>query len=146
MDKNFSGFDGIWSVQTFQHIPDFDKAVSEVHRLLKEGGLFATYSLNIQPHIKYLRRLLGRDYLTRGWVAGAFWLARASREQKQCIETMFSNVASERWSEILYSPELRIIAPGRKGSVFGKLDAMLSNRFGFLGWLARQRSYHCVKL
>lgn len=145
VDENFAGFDGVWTVQTFQHIPDFDKAVSESHRVLKRGGLFVNYSLNVQPPIRWLRRLLGRGYLTKGWVDGAFWLARASGEQKKCIEAVFGRTVSERWSEILYSPEVRIPAPGRQGSVLGKLDALLSNNVGFLGWFARQRSFHCEK-
>jgi ubiquinone/menaquinone biosynthesis C-methylase UbiE len=144
-DESFLGFDGIWTVQTLQHIPDFDKAVSEAHRVLKSGGVFANYSLNVQPPIRWLRRLLGRGYQTKGWVEGSFWLARASDEQKGIIGVTFGSAVSERWSEILYSPELRLAAPGRSGSVFGKLDAMLSNNIGFLGWLARQRSFHCQK-
>jgi ubiquinone/menaquinone biosynthesis C-methylase UbiE len=145
VDENFAGFDGVWTVQTFQHIPDFDKAVAESHRVLKRGGLFANYSLNVQPPIRWLRRLLGRGYLTKGWVDGAFWLARASDEQKKCIEGVFGRTTSERWSEILYSPEVRITSPGRQGSLLGKLDALLSNNVGFLGWFARQRSFHCEK-
>jgi ubiquinone/menaquinone biosynthesis C-methylase UbiE len=145
VDENFAGFDGVWTVQTFQHIPDFDKAVAESHRVLKRGGLFANYSLNVQPPIRWLRRLLGRGYLTKGWVDGAFWLARASDEQKKCIEGVFGSTTSERWSEILYSPEVRLTSPGRQGSLLGKLDALLSNNVGFLGWFARQRSFHCEK-
>lgn len=48
VDANFPGFDGVWTVQTFQHIPAFDKAVSEAYRVLKRGGgvrqLFTQYS------------------------------------------------------------------------------------------------------
>jgi ubiquinone/menaquinone biosynthesis C-methylase UbiE len=146
VDENFTGFDGVWTVQTLQHIPDFDEAVSEAHRVLRGGGLFANYSLNVQPPIRWLRRLLGRGYLTKGWVDGAFWLARASREQKKSIQVIFGCKVSERWSEILYSPELRFTVPGRSRSLLGALDALLSNSAGFLGWLARQRSYHCEKL
>jgi ubiquinone/menaquinone biosynthesis C-methylase UbiE len=145
IDENFHGFDGIWTVQTFQHIPDFDKAVTEACRVLKRGGVFANYSLNVQPPIRWLRRLLGRAYLTKGWVAGSFWLARASDDQKESIAATFGSTVSERWSEILYSPELRFTAPGKQGSVFGKLDALLSNNAGFFGWFARQRSFHCQK-
>jgi ubiquinone/menaquinone biosynthesis C-methylase UbiE len=145
VDADFSGFDGVWTVQTFQHIPDFDKAVAEAHRVLKPGGFFANYSLNVQPPVRWARWLLGRSYLTKGWIDGAFWLARASEEQKKCVEAVFGCPVTERWSEILYSPELRIPQAGRHGSVFGKLDALLSNNAGFLGWFARQRSFHCEK-
>ncbi|MEI6300039.1 MAG: class I SAM-dependent methyltransferase [Betaproteobacteria bacterium] len=145
IDKNFTGFDGVWTVQTFQHIPDFDKAVSEAHRVLKSGGGFVNYSLNVQPHLRWLCRLLDRRYVTEDWIEGAFWLARASGAQKACIEAIFGNAVSERWSEILYSPELRFSVPGKEGSLLGKLDALLSNNVGFLGWLARQRSFQCEK-
>lgn len=145
VDKNFMGFDGVWTVQTFQHIPNFEKAVSEACRVLKQGGVFVNYSLNVQPPIRWLKRVLGRDYLTEGWVEGMFWLSRASSEQKACIEAVFGSNVSERWSEILYSPELHFSVPGKKGNLIGKVDALLSNNAGILGWFARQRSFHCVK-
>lgn len=76
---------------------------------------------------------------------GQFWLARASKEQKDCIKAIFGSTVSDRWTEILYSPEMHFPAPGKEGSWLGKLDALLSNNIGFLGWLARQRSFHCEK-
>ncbi len=137
--------DGYWTVQTLQHIPSFDKAVSEAFRVLKSGGVFANYSLNDQPPIRRLYHLLGRSYVTEGRVAGAYWLSRATPDQKRFIESVCGATVSERWSEILYKPELRIIFPGAEGSWVGYLDARLSNDLGFLGMLARQRSFHCRK-
>lgn len=145
IDENFQGFDGIWTVQTFQHIPAYDKAVAEAYRVLKRGGIFANYSFNVQAHIRAIKRLLGKDYPTAGWIDGSFWLARASLEQKQQIEAIFGSKVSERWSEIIYSPELRFPSPGRQGSWMGMLDALLSNDVGFLRWFARQHSFHCHK-
>ncbi len=145
IDASFPGFDGIWTVQVFQHIPSFDRTVSEAFRVLKRRGAFANYSLNVQPPVCWIYRLLGKDYITKGWVEGMFWLARASKEQKGCIEAVFGSTVSERWSEILFSPELHFPVPGREGSLLGKLDALLSNNAGFFGWLARQRSFHCEK-
>jgi ubiquinone/menaquinone biosynthesis C-methylase UbiE len=113
VDEGFAGFDGVWTVHTFQHIPNFGKAVSEAYRLLKKNGVFINYSLNVQPHIRWLKRLFGREYLSEGWMEGAFWLSRASKIQKECIASVFGNTVSERWLEILYSPELRFYAPGR---------------------------------
>ena len=89
--------------------------------------------------------MLGKDYPISGWVEGSYWLARASLEQKLQIEEIFGNAVTERWSEILYSPELFFPAPGREGSWLGKLDALLSNNAGFLRWFARQHSFHCQK-
>jgi ubiquinone/menaquinone biosynthesis C-methylase UbiE len=144
IDENFAGFDGIWTVQTFQHVPDFEKAVAEAFRVLKSGGVFANYSLHVQPPIRWIRRLLGKGYLTKGWVE-SFWLARASEDQKRSIAAIFGSTVSDRWSEILYSPELRFTLPGKPGGVLGKLDTLLSNNTGILGWFARQRSFHCQK-
>jgi ubiquinone/menaquinone biosynthesis C-methylase UbiE len=145
LDSNFQGFDGIWTVQTFQHIPKYGRAVEEAYRVLKLGGVFSNYSLNVQAYIRGFKRMLGRSYLIEGWVEGSFWLARASLKQKQQIEAIFGNEVTERWSEIIYSPELRFIGSGKNGSWFGKLDALLSNNFGFCRWLARQHSFHCKK-
>jgi ubiquinone/menaquinone biosynthesis C-methylase UbiE len=144
--SDFCGFDGVWSVQTFQHIPSFEQAISEVYRVLKVGGVFFNYSLNYQPHIKWIKRFFGRDYQSRGFVEGNFWLARASSQQKALIEAIFSCTVSDRWTEILFSPEIRFFAPGRESSLLGSIDSLLSNNTGLLGWLARQRSFECEKL
>lgn len=145
IDESFSGFDGVWTVQTFQHIPDFSKAISEAHRVLKAKGVFVNYSINSQPHIRWIYRLAGREYISKGWVDNMYWLARSSKEQKMIIEDIFDDSVIERCSEILYSPELHYRAAGKEGSILGKLDAMISNNYGFLGWLARQHSFHVAK-
>jgi ubiquinone/menaquinone biosynthesis C-methylase UbiE len=145
LDENFQGFDGVWTVQTFQHIPAYEKAASEAFRVLKRGGVLANYSLNVQASVKAIKRILGKDYLTSGWFDGNFFLARATLEQKQQIETIFASKVRQRWSEIIFSPELHFPAPGREGSWLGKLDSLLSNDVGFLRWFARQHSFHCQK-
>lgn len=138
-------FDGYWSVQTLQHVVKLETALTEAHRVLKIGGAFANYSLNDAVVIRWLYRIVGRHYVNNGWVEGSYWLARASDEQKHMLESIFETKVSERWSEILYKPELRISFPGREDSWLGRLDALLSNDIGFLGFLARQRSFHCRK-
>ena len=145
LDENFQGFDGVWTVQTFMHIPEFKRAVSEANRVLKPGGLFSNYSLNVQPHLRLLYQLLHKAYVTEGWVPDNFWLARASKKQKLLIEEIFHSPVRERWSEILFSPEIHLTFPGRLGSRLGRIDSRLSNDYGFLGWFARQRSFHCRK-
>ena len=139
-------FDGIWTVQTFQHIPAYEKAVAEAYRVLKKKGVFANYSLNVQPHIRGIKRMTGKSYLEAGWIDGSFWLARASNEQKNQIEAIFGSRVTERWSEIFYSPELHFSAPGIENNWLGKLDVLLSNNTGFLSKYARQHSFHCEKL
>ncbi len=139
-------FDGVWTVQTFQHIPDFEIAVKEAFRVLKPGGNFVNYSLNNQFPIRLLYNIFNKSYVVEDWVDNMFWLARASEKQKNCIEEIFKNKVLQRYSEVIYSPELYISSPGRENSFLGKIDQKLSNNFGFFGWFARQLSYHCQKI
>lgn len=56
-----SMFDTVYSFGVLHHIPDVQKAVSNIHRVLKPGGkvIFMVYnrsSINYQVEIRYLRR------------------------------------------------------------------------------------------
>lgn len=147
-DLNFpdESFDGYWSVQALQHVVLFETALNEARRVLKKkGGVFANYSLNDPAVIRWLCRIMGRHYIDKGWVEGTYWLARASDEQKQMLESVFATKVSVRVSEILFKPELRISFPSREDSWLGRLDALLSNNINLLGFIARQRSFHCRK-
>jgi len=146
-DLNFpdESFDGYWSVLALLLVVLFETALSEARRVLTRGGGFANYSLNDPAAIRWLYRTVGRHYIDKGWVEGTYWLARASGEQKQMLESIFATKVYERLSEILYKPELRISFPGREYSWLGRLDALLSNNIDFLGFIARQRSFHCRK-
>ena len=145
LSDKFSGFDAVWTVQTFQHIPAFSNAVLEAHRVLKKGGLFINYSLNDQPPVRLIYKLLNRKYVVHGHVNGSFWLSRASNEQENYIAEVFNSAPVVRWSEILFSPEFRILFPGRSNSHLGIIDSYLSNNIGFLSWFARQKAFECVK-
>jgi ubiquinone/menaquinone biosynthesis C-methylase UbiE len=146
IDSDFQGFDGVWTVQTFQHIPNFNAAISGAYRVLNKSGEFSCYSLNIQPHIKFFKKILFKRYISEGWVEGSFYLSRSNTKQKLLIEKVFKNKVTERWTEILFRPELYFWHPGRVGSFLGWIDTFLSsNNFNILGWLARQRSYHVRK-
>ena len=115
------------------------------HAVCSRGGIFANYSLNDGAAIRWLYRIVGRHYVNTGRVDGSYWLAPASGEQKQMLESIFATNVYERLSEILYKPELRISFPGREDSWLGRLDTLLSNNIDFLGFIARQRSFHCRK-
>jgi ubiquinone/menaquinone biosynthesis C-methylase UbiE len=145
ISEEFPGFDGVWTVQTFQHIPDFRQAVSEASRVLKCGGFFVNYSLNHQPPIAWLYKILGKRYVLQGQVEGAFWLARTSGDQKECIRSIIGPEVAERWTEYLYSPEFYFTSPGKVGSLLGRLDAFMSNNIGIFGCFARQRSFEGIK-
>ena len=138
-------FDGYWSVQVLQHVVLFEKALTEAHRIIKRGGIFASYSLNDCAVIRWLSRIAGRRYLKEGWVDGSFWLARASNEQKMLLQSIFKTKVHERLSEILYKPEFHAYFIGKEGNWLGGLDALLSNNRGYFGFLARQKSFHCTK-
>jgi ubiquinone/menaquinone biosynthesis C-methylase UbiE len=146
LNFNSKVFDGVWTVQCFQHIPDFNLAVSEAARCLKIGGSFANYSLNIQPQVKFVKSFTKSPYVVSGLIAKTFWLARASNEQKSIIEKAFNCVVTEYWSEFLFCPALKFNYPGREMSFLGKIDSRLTNKFGLLKWFARQHSYHVKKL
>ena len=138
-------FDGVWTVQCFQHIPDYELAVQEAYRMLKIGGKFATYSLNFQPQVKFLKEIFNKKYVVADWIDNKYWLARASEGQKITVETVFANYVTERWSEFLFSPALKCRFPGKEGSWCGKIDTFLTNKYGIFKWLYRQHSFHCVK-
>jgi len=140
-----SCFDGAWTVQTLQHIYDFDIAINEIHRVIKVNGYFSNYSFNRQPHINLICKILGKKYINRGYFENGLWLERASKNQRRIIENIFCSNIEERFSEIIFSPELKLTFSSMEGSLLGKLDKVLSNNYGFLAWLARQRSFHCIK-
>jgi len=141
---NCNVFDGYWSVQTLQHIPNFSKAIEEGYRVLKNEGVFASYSLNNQSIIRFIYQIFGKKYLTKG-SNDFFYLERASKNQKDIIKKIFNNNVSQRYSEVLFKPELGVSLAGQENSFFGVLDSYLSNGFGLWSSIARQESYHVKK-
>ncbi|MAX49390.1 MAG: SAM-dependent methyltransferase [Gammaproteobacteria bacterium] len=139
-------FDGIWTVQCLQHIENFDSAIFELYKVMKPGAIFANYSLNIQPQVRFLKKLLRKTYVTNGYMMdGQLWLSRASAKQKLHLEKIFQNIVDERWSEYLFSPALGLDSPGKENHWLGRLDAKLTNNNGFMRWFARQHSFHVIK-
>lgn len=139
------GFEGVWSVQTFQHIPDFTRACREAHRVLKSGGRFANYSLHVTPFNRLVCRLVGRTFHTDGTVTNQYHLTRANDGQRKTIAGIFGATVTDRYTECLFHPDLKLTVTGRAGSWIGLLDAHL----GGASWLARvsarQRSFEAVK-
>ena len=138
-------FDGYWSVQTLQHIPDFNKAVYEANRVLKLGGVFANYSLNIQSLIKFLFKVMGKSYHIKGQIQGSFYLCRASEKQYAKISEIFSNDVKKRYTEILFNPGIKLKFAGKEGSFAGKIDCLLSSNSHIFSSIARQLSFHTTK-
>ncbi|MBW1909668.1 MAG: class I SAM-dependent methyltransferase [Deltaproteobacteria bacterium] len=140
-----NAFDGYWSVQTLQHIPDFSKAIREAYRVLKPGGIFANYSLNSQFLIRLVYGIFGKAYHIHGEVPGSFYLSRASGEQISNVSEVFSSDVNVRYSEIFFKPELGLTSPGREQSFVGRIDRMLSSGGRIFSWVARQQSFHVAK-
>ncbi|MDO8291950.1 MAG: class I SAM-dependent methyltransferase [Gallionella sp.] len=146
VDDGFQGFDGIWTVQTLQHVPDFAQAVQEAHRVLRSGGLFVNYSLHITPLHRVIYGLLGKQYHIRGVVMGAFYLARASDTQCAEVSRIFGGArVANRYTECLFHPQFGLGFTGKKDSLLGRIDARLAAAPWFARWVARQRSFEVSK-
>jgi len=144
-DEVTEGFDGVWTVQVFQHIPDFPLACRESCRVLRRGGVFASYSLHATPLNRLIYAIAGKHYHSEGMLDGAFHLTRASEAQQQAISDIFCATVADRYSECLYHPELRLSFSGRPGSLVGKVDARLGEAPWLGRWIARQRGFEVVK-
>lgn len=138
-------FDGFWTVQTFQHIPDFRQACCEAHRVLKGGGRLANYSLHITPAVQLVYRLFGKTYHREGMVRDLFHLTRANDAQREILAEVFGAPVVDRYTECLFHPDLKATFSGRAGSLAGRLDARLGDVPTVGRWLARQRSFETVK-
>ena len=139
-------FDGYWSVQALQHIPDFEKVIDEAYRSLKQGGIFSNYSLNKQSVVKIIYRMLGKKYRDEAGYSDRFYLARASNKQFDYVQKIFGDDAFKRFSEVIFEPGLKFTFPGKEGSLIGKLDSLLSAEHRLFSSIARQQSFHAVKL
>lgn len=142
-DKTKMSFDAVWSVQTFQHIPDFEAAISEAYRVLKPAGIFSNYSLHRTPLNKLIYRIFGKHMHTDGLFDGMYLLNRACDEQRDIVTKIFGN-AIDRYTECLFHPDLKFSFTGKENSIFGRIDSALSDYY-FSRWIARQRCYEARK-
>ncbi|EQA35529.1 methyltransferase domain protein [Leptospira inadai serovar Lyme str. 10] len=138
-------FDAVWTVQTFQHIPDFKRACEEAYRILKVGGIFVNYSLLKTPLIRFIFSLFGKKYHIEGEMPNKFYLARANKNQKNILSQVFKSKVTVKYSECFFHPELRTTFTGRKGSLFGKLDYLISKIPVLNAVFARQASFSATK-
>ena len=140
-DATDLGFDGIWSVQVLQHIPDFEGAVREAHRVLKRGGWFSNYSLHATPINRLAFFVARRRYHMEGHHPSGFMLTRASDAQRRLVADVFGAPVLDRYTEVLFNPELRLLGSTRAGSLLGRLDARLASLPLIPRLLARQRAF-----
>ncbi|WP_061221954.1 class I SAM-dependent methyltransferase [Leptospira weilii] len=139
-------FDGVWTVQTFQHIPNFKKACSEAFRVLKKEGTFVNYSLSSTPMNRIVYSLLGKKFHQEGKLEGSFFLNRASVGQKKILIDLYGKQnVREGYSECFFHPDLRLTFSGRKNNFFGILDYYYSKIYWFNSFLARQKSFTATR-
>lgn len=144
----YHGFGGIWTVQTFQHIPNFKQACVEACRVMKVGGLFACYSMQAVPWIRLLYKLFQKKYHVSGLSkpgVGQMYLDRANKRQEQLISEVFKGDVSLRYTECFFHPDVKITFSGRENSFVGKFDAWFGGNNCLNRLLARQRSYEVIK-
>lgn len=144
VESNNFKFDAIWSVQVFQHIPNYEKACYEAFRVLKIGGKFVTYSLHITPFVLFVYRLIGKKYFLKGIFNDQFYLERANDNQRNIILQIFGNV-KDRYTECLFHPDLKIRFTGKENNIFGIIDSYLGNFSSIGKYIARQRSFSAIK-
>jgi ubiquinone/menaquinone biosynthesis C-methylase UbiE len=146
-DADSLGFDGVWTVQVFQHIPDFTLACREANRVLKPGGRFVCYSLHATPVNRLLYRLLGKTFHLEGMVKdGSFFLSRANDRQGRILADIFGGHVTDRYTECLFHPDLKLEFTGQIRNPIGRLDALLSELPWLGRWIARQRSFEATKV
>lgn len=144
-DDGVDGFDGVWTVQVLQHIPDFLLACRESRRVLRRGGVFTNFSLHATPLNRLVYAIAGRQYHIEGMLDGAFHLTRASDKEWQAVSGVFFAAVTDRYTECLFHPDLHFSFSGRPGALLGRLDARLG-AIPWLGrWIARQRGFEVVK-
>ena len=147
INDDFPGFNGVWTVQTFQHIPDFSKAVREAYRVLLSGGYFANYSLHATPLNKMIYWILGKNYHIKGEVAGSYYLERANNKQKSIVAEIFDgSYILDRYTENLFHPDLKFSFPGHENNPFGKIDILFSDFSLIARLISRQRSFLVKKV
>lgn len=144
----YNGFDGIWTVQAFQHIPNFKQACVEACRVMVVGGQFFCYSMQTVSWIRLLYMLLNKKYHVSGLSKpgkGQMHLDRANKEQEQLISEVFRGDVSLRYTECFFHPDVKITFSGRENSLVGKFDAWFGGNNRLNSLLARQRSYNVIK-
>lgn len=138
-------FDGIWSVQTTQHIPDFDIACLEVFRVLKSKGIYWDYGLNNATLVRLVYQLFGKTYHLDGVIDGKFFLRRINESVIKTVTDTFHSEPSVRYSEVLFTPDWGFPIGGKEKSLLGRLDSLLTGKLFLWRFVARQCSFHVQK-
>ena len=138
-------FDGVWSVQTTQHIPDFEVVCKETFRVLKKKGVYWDYGLNNAALIRFVYKLFRKPYYLHNYIKGSFFLRRVNSGVIDTVTNVFNIKPSVQYSEVLFTPDLKLPIGGKENSILGKIDSLLIGNFNIWKLLARQCSLHVQK-
>ena len=136
LQDNF--FDAIWSVQTFQHIPEIEQTFIRTFKLLKKSGIFINYNLNY--NIFHKLKFLNKNN-KKIWIENLFYLNRDINYQKKLIENIFKRNAKIEYSEFLYYPKLKL----NNFDLVHKIQSKLVGKNKFLSLFSRQASIEIEK-
>ena len=136
----FKGFNAVWTVQTFQHIPDFESVVRESFRVLCDEGYFANYALHNTPLNRFIYFCFNKYFHSKGEVKGSYYLERANQDQLNIISNIFGKQNIwERFTENLFHPDLKLKVTGKENSKIAILDIFISRFPFFAKLIARQK-------
>jgi len=138
-------FDGVWSVQTTQHIPDFKSSCVEIYRVLKKKGIYWDYGENNASLIRLVYRLFRKTYHLDGVIDGRFFLRRMNDSVVRIVRETFHSEPVVGYSEILFTPDLGLPIGGKESSFLGNLDSNFTGKFFMLRFVARQCGFHVQK-
>ena len=132
-------FNGVWSVQTLQHIPTYTKVYKQIYNQLKPGGYFYNCNLNTNYMINLIYLLLNKKYLIKGF-NNSYYLERSNKIQKKNLEKIFKNKATSIYSELLFHPDFKIFT-GSIYNLIGKIDSLLTGSWVIKKVFARQEAF-----
>ena len=104
LDFADNSFDIVYSFGVLHHIPEVEKAVAEIHRVLKPGGLvlamlYNRSSINYRIEIMFLRRLGLRLLDLPGAIAVLDWLGlpREKLERHKALHERYGKSSTGHW-------------------------------------------------
>jgi ubiquinone/menaquinone biosynthesis C-methylase UbiE len=137
-------FNLVWSSQTLQHVPEFKKAIINIHKLLKKNSCFINYSLNKNNFLNIFFNFVNIFYKKKN-SKYQYCLEKFSDYQKDIISNVFIKKNFRiNYSEIIFNITNRKLS-GLPGSFLGKIDAILTGKFFLLKYFSRQVSCNVTK-
>jgi len=133
--------DLVWAVQSFQHIPNIDEVLNQVHRTLKKGGELRSYDFNYRFSERIIYSLLNKEYLEESFL-DSYFLRRSGMILEKAVQKVFNSKIKHEYTEILFQPNFKIKYKNK--SLAGAVDVLLSGSRHF-GAIARQKTTICIK-